>query len=114
MIRTKFAAALAVTALGVGAASAADLAPYAYSKAPPLPYAVYNWAGVYVGGHVGGSWASQHWTNTADTTLFGDLAPGQGFRPADPKLTIRRDWRAAPAHPVAGRAFVDELAMTPR
>ena len=27
-----------------------------------------------------GSWTSQNWTNTADTTLFGDLAPGQGFR----------------------------------
>lgn len=81
MIRTKFVAALAVTAaLGAGAASAADLAPYAYTKAPPLPYAVYNWAGFYVGGHIGGSWTSQNWTNTADTTLFGDLSPGQGFR----------------------------------
>ena len=80
MIRTKFVAALALTALGAGAASAADLAPYAYTKAPPLPYAVYNWAGFYVGGHIGGSWTSQNWTNTADTTAFGDLAPGQGFR----------------------------------
>jgi outer membrane immunogenic protein len=80
MIRSKLAAALAVTAFGVGAASAADLAPYAYTKAPPLPYAVYNWAGLYVGGHIGGSWTTQNWTNTANTTLFGDLSPGQGFR----------------------------------
>lgn len=78
MIRTKFVAALAFTAtLGVGAASAADLAPY--YKAPALPYAVYNWAGFYVGGHVGGSWTDQNWTNTANTTLFGDLGPHQGF-----------------------------------
>jgi hypothetical protein len=31
---------------------------------------------------------------------------------ADPKLTIRRDWRAAFAHPGAAPAFVDELART--
>jgi outer membrane immunogenic protein len=80
MIRTKFVAALALTAtVGVGVASAADLAPYAYTKAPVLPYAVYNWAGFYVGGHIGGSWTNQSWTNTADTAAFGDLAPGQGF-----------------------------------
>ncbi len=80
MIRSKFAAALAFTAtLGAGAASAADLAPYAYTKAPALPYAVYNWAGLYVGGHIGGSWTNEIWTNTANTTGFGDLGPGQGF-----------------------------------
>ena len=80
MIRTKFVAALALTAtVGVGAASAADLAPMPYTKAPFLPYAVYNWAGFYVGGHVGGSWTNQSWTNTANTTLFGDLNPGQGL-----------------------------------
>lgn len=80
MIRTKFVAALAFTAtLGAGAASAADLAPFPYAKAPALPYAVYDWAGFYVGGHVGGSWSNQGWTNTANTTVFGDLAPRQGF-----------------------------------
>ncbi len=80
MIRTKFVAALAFTVtLGAGAASAADLAPFPYAKAPALPYAVYNWAGFYVGGHVGGSWSNQAWTNTGNTTAFGDLTPRQGF-----------------------------------
>jgi outer membrane immunogenic protein len=80
MIRSKFVAALALSAtLGVGAASAADLAPWPYAKAPALPYAVYNWAGFYVGGHLGGSSTSEIWTNTANTTLFGDLGPQQGF-----------------------------------
>jgi len=80
MSRTKFVAALAFTAMaGVGAASAADLAPFPYAKAPALPYAVYNWAGFYVGGHIGGSSTNQIWTNTANTTQFGDLRPGQGF-----------------------------------
>jgi outer membrane immunogenic protein len=79
MFRSKFVATLAFTALGVGAASAADLAPYGYTKAPALPYAVYNWAGLYVGGHIGGSQTNQNWTNTGNTTRFGDLTPGQGF-----------------------------------
>jgi outer membrane immunogenic protein len=80
MIRSKFAAALAFAAtLGVGAASAADLGAWPYTKAPALPYPVYNWAGLYVGGHLGGSWTNQIWTNTVNTTLFGDLSPGNGF-----------------------------------
>jgi outer membrane immunogenic protein len=79
MIRSKFVAALAFSTLGVGAASAADLAPFPYAKAAPLPYAVYDWSGFYVGGHIGGSWTNEIWTNTANTTLFGDLVPHQGF-----------------------------------
>jgi outer membrane immunogenic protein len=80
MIRSKFAAALALSAtLGVGAASAADLGAWPNTKAPALPYPVYNWAGLYVGGHLGGSWTNQIWTNTANTSGFGDLIPGQGF-----------------------------------
>jgi outer membrane immunogenic protein len=80
MIRSKTIAALAfVAAFGVGAASAADLAPWPYTKAPALPYAAYNWAGLYVGGHVGGSSTNQTWMNTAKTAAFGDLSPGQGF-----------------------------------
>jgi outer membrane immunogenic protein len=80
MNNSKFVAALAFTAtLGVGAASAADLAPWPYTKAPALPYAAYNWAGLYVGGHLGGSWTNESWTNRANTTASGDLNPGQGF-----------------------------------
>ena len=82
MTSSKFIAALAfAAALGVGAASAADLGarPY-YTKAPAYVDALYNWSGFYVGGHVGGSSTNQSWTNTARTALFGDLDPGQGFR----------------------------------
>src|SRR5258708_18296879 len=79
MIRSKFVAALALATLGAGAASAADLAPFPYAKAPPLAYAVYDWSGFYVGGHIGGSWSNQIWTNTAHTTLFGVFVPRQGF-----------------------------------
>ena len=65
-----------VAALGGGSASAADLA---YTKAPPA-VAVYNWGGFYIGGHIGGAVTNQEWVNTANTTAFGDLTPGQGFR----------------------------------
>ena len=39
-----------------------------------------DWSGFYVGGHIGGAWTNQEWINTANTTPFGDLPPGQGFR----------------------------------
>jgi outer membrane immunogenic protein len=71
------AAALIATTFG---ASAADLAARPYTKAPPPVVAVYNWGGFYIGGHVGGSWTNQEWVNTLNTTGFGDLGPGEGFR----------------------------------
>src|ERR1700676_4631297 len=82
MTSSKFIAALAFTAaFGVGAASAADLGSRSYyTKAPAIANALYNWSGFYVGGHVGGSSTNQNWTNVANTTAFGDLGPGQGFR----------------------------------
>lgn len=75
----KIALAAAATLMFAGAASAADMPARAY-KAPPPVVAVYNWTGFYVGGHIGGTWTNQEWVNTANTTFFGDLGPGQGFR----------------------------------
>ncbi|MBN8987511.1 MAG: porin family protein [Rhizobiales bacterium] len=81
MNKSKLIASLAFTAaLGAaGAASAADLAARPYTKAPYID-PIFNWAGFYVGGHVGGAWTNEQWINTANTTPFGDLSPGQGFR----------------------------------
>jgi outer membrane immunogenic protein len=81
MFDSKYIAALAITAaaLGANAASAADLSRPYYSKAPAFVDSIYNWSGFYVGGHLGGSWTNQSWTNTATTAAFGDLTPGQGF-----------------------------------
>src|SRR5215831_9673565 len=46
-------------ALGAFApASAADLAARPYTKAPPMPAAVYNWTGFYLGIVGGGAWQS--------------------------------------------------------
>jgi outer membrane immunogenic protein len=74
-------ALLGVTALSV-AANAADLPV----RAPfyPAPVAApFTWTGCYLGGHVGAGWAYTNWTNTADTTAFGDLLPGQGYSQTD-------------------------------
>ena len=79
MKKSKLIATLAFTAaLGTGAASAADLAARPYTKAPYID-PVYNWAGFYVGGHVGGAWTNEQWINIANTTVFGDLSPGHHF-----------------------------------
>jgi outer membrane immunogenic protein len=48
-------AAVAVSAIvGIGAASAADLAARTYTKAPPIVAPAYNWTGFYVGLNAGG------------------------------------------------------------
>lgn len=83
-MKTKFVALLggAISLGAIGGASAADM-PVKARPAPPPVMAVYNWTGFYVGGHIGGTWTDQEWVNTANTTLFGDLGPGQGFRQSE-------------------------------
>jgi len=81
MIHSKLIAAAAFTAaLGAGAASAADLAARPYTKAPAFVDSIYNWGGFFIGGHIGGATTNEEWVNSANTTAFGDLSPGQGFR----------------------------------
>ena len=83
MINSKLIAAVTFTAAlgaGAGAASAADLGARPYTKAPAYIEPIFNWSGFYIGGHIGGAWTNQEWINTANTTFFGDLSPGQGFR----------------------------------
>ena len=71
----------------VGPARAADLpAPSYYPPAAPLPPAVYDWAGFYIGGNIGAGLLSDAWTqNTA--------AP------------------AAPADPIAGTIYAGPLGV---
>ena len=54
--------AAALVALA-GPATAADLSPRPYTKAPPAPVVpaiVYNWTGFYIGGHIGGDFAGSN------------------------------------------------------
>jgi outer membrane immunogenic protein len=62
-----------LAALGIGSASAADMAARApYTKAPVMPVAVYNWGGFYIGAN--GGWASSH--NCWDLINFNGIAGG--------------------------------------
>ena len=51
-----FIASLAVSAITIGVASAADLPVKAPPMAPPV-VPVYNWTGFYIGGNGGGAWS---------------------------------------------------------
>src|ERR1700750_2110678 len=66
-------AAFAVMAV-IPAASAADLAPRPYTKAPVM-VAVYNWTGFYIGGNAGYSWGRSRtdaaFYNNATNVLLG-------------------------------------------
>ena len=60
-------ASVAVIALSITAARAADLAV----KAPPPPLVpVFSWTGFYVGANIGGAWANSNWNDTLFLTNF--------------------------------------------
>jgi outer membrane immunogenic protein len=62
-------AAAAVSILMTGAASAADMAPR-YTKAPPpVPVAIYDWTGFYIGINGGGGSAHKCWNETFDGSV---------------------------------------------
>jgi outer membrane immunogenic protein len=95
--------ATVITALaGISAASAADLAPRVYTKAPPPPVAiVYDWTGFYIGGNAGYSWGRAR--------TDGSLAGSQNvsvFRTAGPTL-VSSVTTALGTLPLWGRANVN-------
>jgi outer membrane immunogenic protein len=47
--------------LGIGTASAADLAARPYTKAAPMMVALYDWSGFYIGLNGGGGWSRKCW-----------------------------------------------------
>ena len=65
----KVAAAISAFLVSPAVASAADMAP-AYKAAPmAAQVAVYNWTGFYIGGHIGGGWATEGSTELAPGTV---------------------------------------------
>jgi outer membrane immunogenic protein len=76
---------------GITAASAADIAPRAYTKAPVMVEPAFNWSGFYAGGNIGYSWGSSSntqtianantgvvlFTNTASNNANGVIGGGQ-------------------------------------
>lgn len=68
-MRSFLIAAAAVTALSAGTASAADMAPRPYVKAPPIVQ-VYSWTGFYIGGNVGGQWLDSSYDASYPTSAL--------------------------------------------
>src|ERR1700709_2311200 len=54
------------TIIGIGSASAADLAARPYTKAPPMMVAMYDWSGFYIGINGGGGSSHKCWDLTDD------------------------------------------------
>jgi outer membrane immunogenic protein len=72
----KLVVALSALAAFTGSALAADMAPRAYTKAPPPPMAaVVNWTGCYVGGGGGYGMWNQENQGFFDPTLVGRVGP---------------------------------------
>lgn len=58
----RLAVAISMFAIGTVSASAADLAPRPYTKAPaPMIAAAYDWSGFYIGLNGGGAWSRKCW-----------------------------------------------------
>ena len=73
-----FRVAALTTVSFASVASAADMPTKAPIQRAPLA-TFYNWSGCYIGVNAGGGWARTEFTNTANTTAFGHLNPGEGF-----------------------------------
>ena len=71
-MKTLLLTTVALAALGLAPAVAADLAPRSYAKAPALATPLPNWAGFYIGLNGGGAWSKNCWDLV---TLAGGATP---------------------------------------
>jgi outer membrane immunogenic protein len=70
-------AVIAISAMvGVGSASAADLAARPYTKAPPMMVAMYDWSGFYVG--INGGWGQSRDARSDLGVAFGNYNANGG------------------------------------
>jgi len=82
LARPGFAAAVVVLASSLATAHAADMAVPAPSYYPKLPPAIYDWTGIYFGGHVGGGILVDSVSQNGVSTGKFDLANSGDLRPA--------------------------------
>jgi outer membrane immunogenic protein len=71
-----FSAAFVSAMVGIGAASAADMTPRTYTKAPIIAEPGYNWTGFYVGVNAGGVWSQTDFVYDPNPIGFPASAPG--------------------------------------
>jgi outer membrane immunogenic protein len=95
-------AAVVCALAGITAASAADMAPRMYTKAPVPVAIVYDWTGFYIGGNVGYSWGRASTdgdlAGTQNISVFRGTTPDPGHPPINTVLA---------AVPLTGRANVN-------
>jgi outer membrane immunogenic protein len=96
------AVVMACALAGVTAASAADMAPRMYTKAP-IPVVIYDWTGFYIGGNVGYSWgrARTDGTETGTQSVSEFRTAGPTLLPGFPVVTTLA------ATPLSGRSNVN-------
>jgi opacity protein-like surface antigen len=87
------AGAAVVSALvGITAATAADMAPRMYTKAPAPVAIVYDWTGFYIGGNLGYSWGRASTdgdlTGTQNVSVFrGGITPDPTHPPINTRMS---------------------------
>jgi len=74
----KILIASAFSLAAIATASAADMAPKMYTKAPPPPPPVFSWTGFYIGGNLGGGWADASGTGTVSVPGVGTFIGSAG------------------------------------
>lgn len=72
-----------LVALGMAPAVAADLAPRAYTKAPPMMAAAYDWSGFYIGANGGYGTSRKCWDFAGTTTVRLVTNVAEGCHDAD-------------------------------
>ena len=77
-MRKSLFAGVTLVALGLALeANAADLNVEAVKA--PAPALIWNWAGLYIGAHVGGAWGTTDFSDPFGTSVFGDKVRTPGF-----------------------------------
>jgi hypothetical protein len=84
-----FFGALAIASSFATGAMAADLPV----KAPPMPVAIFNWTGFYIGGNVGGSWGREHDDGSVTGTQSVQVFRTAGPTPVGGPVGSRQVWR---------------------
>jgi outer membrane immunogenic protein len=100
MRRFTLALAAATVALGISAASAADLGQRPVYKAQPAPVVIYNWSGFYIGGHAGYGWGRETITDnitgvtgkTDPSGFIGGAQVGYNWQVSQWVFGIEGDW----------------------
>ena len=95
---TRAIISIAMLAVGLATASAADIRPVRKAPPPPAPI-VYSWSGIYIGGHIGHGWA--RWSSRTEPGPQPTVGlPGRNFD-SDPRgwvggAQLGFNWQLAP------------------